>query len=63
VFGTGFLFRRLGDFKGVWVLEFGGDRTRGSGGNLGEGVEGRGRGRGGKTSALVAFWERGSGDG
>jgi hypothetical protein len=58
-----FLFLRLGNFKGVRVLEFGGDQTRGSGGNLCEGVEGRGRGRGGKASALVAFRERGSGDG
>jgi hypothetical protein len=59
VLGRGF-FRRLGDLKGVRVLEFGGDRTRGNGGNLGEGVEGRGRGRQGKVGSLVAFGERGS---
>jgi hypothetical protein len=57
VFGRDFLFRRLGDFKGVRVLEFGGDRMRGSGGNLGEGVERRGRGD--KACPLVANGERG----
>jgi hypothetical protein len=36
---------------------------RGSGSNLCEGVEGRGRGRRGKAGSLVAFRERGSGDG
>jgi hypothetical protein len=57
VFGRDFLFRRLGNFEGVRVLEFGGDRTRGSGGDLGEGVERRGRG--GKACPLVANGERG----
>jgi hypothetical protein len=63
VLGTDFLFRRLGDFEGVRVLEFGGDRTRGSDSNLCEGVEGRGGDRRGKAGSLVAFWGRGSGDG
>jgi hypothetical protein len=57
VFGQDFLFRRLGDFKGVRVLEFGGDRTRGSGGDLGEDVERRGRGS--KACPLVINGERG----
>jgi hypothetical protein len=57
VFGRDFLFWRLGDFKGVRVLEFRGDRTRGSGGDLGEGVERRGRGN--KAGPLVANGERG----
>ena len=57
MFGRDFLFRRLGDFKGVRVLEFGGDRTRGSGGDLGEGVERRGRGD--KACPLVTNGERG----
>jgi hypothetical protein len=58
-----FFFRRLGDLKGVRVLEFGGDRTRGNGGNLGKGVKGRGRGGQNKACSLVAFGERGSVDG
>ena len=61
--GTNFFFLRLGDLKGVRVLEFGGDRTRGSGSNLCEGVEGRGGDRRDKAGSLVAFRERGSGDG
>jgi hypothetical protein len=58
-----FLFLRLGDLKGVRVLEFGGDRTRGNSGDLGKGVKGRGRGGRGKAGSLVTFRERGSGDG
>jgi hypothetical protein len=63
VLGTDFLFLRLGDLKGVRVLEFGGDRTRGNGGNLGKGVKRSGGDRRGKAGSLVAFRERGSGDG
>jgi hypothetical protein len=63
VFGTDFFFLRQGGLEGVRVLEFGGDRTRGNGGNLGEGVEGRGGGRRGKAGSLITFGERGSGDG
>jgi hypothetical protein len=57
VLGRDFFFWRLGDLKGVRVLEFGGDRTRGNGGNLGKGVEGRGRGGRGKAGSLIAFRE------
>jgi hypothetical protein len=63
VLGRDFFFLRLGDLEGVRVLEFGGDRTRGSGGDLGEGVKRRGRSGRSKTSTFVAFWRRGSGDG
>jgi hypothetical protein len=52
-----FFFRRLGDLKGVRVLEFGGDRTRGNGGNLGKGVEGSGRGGRGKAGSFIALRE------
>jgi hypothetical protein len=63
VLGRDFFFRRLGDLEGVRVPEFGGDRTRGNSGGLGEGVKRRGRGGRGEAGSLVAFGERGSGDG
>jgi hypothetical protein len=63
VLGRGFFFRRLGDLEGVRVLEFGGVRTRGNSGGLGEGVKGRGRGGRGEAGSLVAFGERVSNDG
>jgi hypothetical protein len=63
VLGRDFFFRRLGDLEGVRVLEFGGDRTRGNSGDLGEGVKRRGRGGRGETGSLVALGERGSDDG
>jgi hypothetical protein len=63
VLGRDFFFLRLGDLEGVRVLEFGGDRTRGNSGGLGEGVKGQGRGGRGEAGSLVAFGERGSDDG
>jgi hypothetical protein len=63
VLGTDFFFLRRGSLEGVRVLELGGDQTRGNGGNLGKGIEGRGGGRRGKAGSLVTFQERGSGDG
>jgi hypothetical protein len=61
VLGRNFFFWRLGDLKGVRVLEFGGDQMRGNGGNLGKGVEGGG-GRS-KACLLVTFREWDSVDG
>jgi hypothetical protein len=63
VLGRDFFFLRLGDLEGVRVLEFGGDRTRGNSGGLGEGVKGRGRGGRGEAGSLVAFGERVPDDG
>jgi hypothetical protein len=63
VLGRDFFFLRLGDLEGVRVLEFGGDRTRGNSGSLGEGVKGRGRGGRGEAGSLVAFGERVPDDG
>jgi hypothetical protein len=41
-------------------MDFGGDRTRGNSGGLGEGIKGRGGSGRSETSTLVAFWARGS---